>query len=147
LSEEAKRDLPAEGPTAFLNVLRPGDYFALLAYLPYEAAQLGSLLHAFRARVAASRGCATMFGYGPRYLHSTGQLHKGGPNSGVFIIVTAEPDEDLAIPGQPFSFAVLEHAQAVGDFQSLNGAGRRVLHIHLPDRREASLERVCSALA
>ena len=61
-----------------------------------------------------------MFGYGPRYLHSTGQLHKGGANNGVFLIIVAEADEDLAIPDQPFSFSVLETAQALGDFQSLD---------------------------
>ena len=70
-----------------------------------------------------------MFGYGPRYLHSTGQLHKGGANNGVFVIVTAEPDEDLPIPGEPFSFWVLEMAQALGDFQSLDRTGRRALHV------------------
>ena len=78
--------------------------------------------------MAGSRAeCATMFGYGPRYLHSTGQLHKGGANNGVFVIVTAEPDEDLPIPDQPFSFSVLETAQALGDFQSLDRTGRRAM--------------------
>ena len=74
----------------------------------------------------------TMFGYGQRYLHYTGQLHKGGPNSGVFLMITADPREDLAIPGQPFSFGTLELAQALGDFASLDTAGRRALHVHLP---------------
>ena len=64
-----------------------------------------------------------MFGYGPRYLHSTGQLHKGGANNGVFIIVTADAQEDLPIPGEPFSFGVLEMAQALGDFESLDDEG------------------------
>ena len=73
-----------------------------------------------------------MFGYGPRYLHSTGQLHKGGANSGVFILITATPHEDLPIPGEPFSFGTLELAQALGDFASLDAAGRRALHVHLP---------------
>jgi hypothetical protein len=79
-----------------------------------------------------------MFGYGPRYLHSTGQLHKGGKNNGVFIIVTAEAEEDLPIPGEPFSFGVLEMAQALGDFASLDKTGRRALHVHLP-RRDVNL--------
>ena len=87
-----------------------------------------------------------MFGYGPRYLHSTGQLHKGGPNNGVFIIVTAEVDEDLPIPGEPFSFFVLEMAQAIGDFQSLDRTGRRALHVHLPRRDANLLERVLDTL-
>jgi hypothetical protein len=73
-----------------------------------------------------------MFGYGPRYLHSTGQLHKGGPNTGVFVMITATPPEDLPIPGEPFSFGTLELAQAVGDFGALGAAGRRALRAHLP---------------
>ena len=75
------------------------------------------------ARSAIATRAATMFGYGPRYLHSTGQLHKGGPNSGVFVLISATPTEDLPIPGEPFSFGTLEHAQALGDFASL-GRGR-----------------------
>ncbi len=73
-----------------------------------------------------------MFGYGPRYLHSTGQLHKGGPNTGVFLLITASLQTDVPIPGEAFSFGTLEQAQAIGDFTSLNAAGRRVLHAHLP---------------
>jgi hypothetical protein len=77
---------------------------------------------------------ATMSGYGPRYLHSTGQLHKGGPNSGVFVLITARVVEDVDIPGEPFSFGTLELAQALGDFASLDAAGRRALQVHLPSR-------------
>jgi hypothetical protein len=73
-----------------------------------------------------------MFGYGPRYLHSTGQLHKGGPNTGVFLLVSATPRVDVPIPGQPFTFGTLELAQALGDFSSLDAAGRRAVHVHLP---------------
>jgi hypothetical protein len=75
-----------------------------------------------------------MFGYGPRYLHSTGQLHKGGANNGVFIILTAAVEHDLPIDGESFSFGVLEMAQALGDFASLDRTGRRALHVHLPRR-------------
>ena len=87
-----------------------------------------------------------MFGYGPRYLHSTGQLHKGGANNGVFVIVTAPAAIDLAIPDQPFTFGVLEMAQALGDFESLNGANRRALHVHLPRRDVALLRRTFERL-
>jgi len=80
-----------------------------------------------------------MFGYGPRYLHSTGQLHKGGANNGVFLIITAEPGADLPVPEAPYSFGVLEMAQALGDFQSLERAKRRAAHIHFGDRSEAQL--------
>lgn len=73
-----------------------------------------------------------MFGYGPRYLHSTGQLHKGGANNGVFVLITASPATDVDIPGQAFSFGTLELAQALGDFNSLDSTGRRAVHVHLP---------------
>jgi hypothetical protein len=87
-----------------------------------------------------------MFGYGPRYLHSTGQLHKGGANNGVFVVLTAVPPADLPIEGEPFSFGVLEMAQAVGDFLSLDRTGRRALHVHLPDRRPGTIRAVGAAL-
>jgi hypothetical protein len=96
--------------------------------------------------VGQETGCATMFGYGPRYLHSTGQLHKGGANNGVFMIVTAEPENDLPIPGEPFSFGVLEMAQAIGDFQSLDRTKRRALHVHLPRRDPALLRQITQTL-
>ena len=87
-----------------------------------------------------------MFGYGPRYLHSTGQLHKGGPNTGVFVLMTATPVEDLPIPGETFSFGTLELAQAVGDFAALDAAGRRALHAHLPAPDPAMLRELSEML-
>jgi hypothetical protein len=146
LSDAAKPALTAEGPLAFLRLLQPGDYFGLLAYLPTGDEVFQPLLQEFRTAVAAKTGCATMLGYGPRYLHSTGQLHKGGPNTGVFVIVTADPAEDLAIPGEPFSFGVLERAQAAGDFDSLTRAGRRVLLVHAPSREPQRLQQLFAAL-
>ena len=147
VSRAAQDALNGGDPTTFLSLIAPGDYLGLLAYLPPDDPGLAAALERARAAVATSRGCATMFGYGPRYLHSTGQLHKGGANNGVFIIVTADAREDLAIPGEPYSFGVLEMAQAVGDFQSLDRTGRRALHVHLPDRDAQRLERVLLALA
>jgi glucose-6-phosphate isomerase len=146
LSDTARAALTLEGPLAFLKLLQPGDYFGLLAYLPSEDSGVDAMLRSFRTAVAARTGCATMLGYGPRYLHSTGQLHKGGPNTGVFVIVTADPGEDLAIPGEPFSFGVLEQAQAAGDFDSLARAGRRVLLVHSCDRSPERLQRMFEAL-
>jgi hypothetical protein len=87
-----------------------------------------------------------MFGVGPRYLHSTGQLHKGGPNTGVFVLITASPRADLDIPGYPFTFGTLELAQALGDFASLDAAGRRALHVHLPATDAALMRQVADAL-
>lgn len=135
-SAAARAGLGTRGPDAVLSLLGPGDYFALLAYLD-PAPELGDDLQAFRVAVRDRSQAATMFGYGPRYLHSTGQLHKGGPNTGVFVLLTASPREDVLIPGQPFSFATLELAQALGDFASLEAAGRRAVLVRLPapDRR------------
>ncbi|HZP47077.1 MAG TPA: hypothetical protein VFB07_00985 [Vicinamibacterales bacterium] len=131
LSTAARTALGDRGADALLALVGPGDYVALLAYVGFGRElelELQSLRRAIRDRTHA----ATMFGYGPRYLHSTGQLHKGGPNSGVFLLVTATPREDIPIPGEPYSFATLELAQALGDFASLDATGRRAVHIHLP---------------
>ena len=139
LSRNARSRLSARSPRDFLGLLAPGDYFALLAYLaPDETLETG--IAAFRRAVRARTRAATMFGYGPRYLHSTGQLHKGGADNGVFLVVTAAPREDVPIPGEPFSFATLELAQAIGDFQALDAAGRRAMHVHLPRGDAATLE-------
>jgi glucose-6-phosphate isomerase/transaldolase/glucose-6-phosphate isomerase len=132
LSQAALERLGSETPERFLRVMSAGDYFGLLAYLPPDDGSWKAALARFRAGVGARTNCATMLGYGPRYLHSTGQLHKGGPPTGVFVIVTVTHTEDLPIPGEPYSFGVLEMAQALGDFTSLDRAGRRVLHVHLP---------------
>jgi transaldolase/glucose-6-phosphate isomerase len=124
---------------AFLNQAQPGDYVALMAYLepsPGHTAGLQSL----RGRLRDSLCLATTLGYGPRFLHSTGQLHKGGANNGLFIQVTAEDAQDLPIPGEPYSFSVLKQAQALGDLQSLRSHGRRVMRVHFERDVDAGLE-------
>ena len=146
LSRAARNRLGTNGADRFLSVLAPRDYFALLAYLPPHDPAFDPLLRELRNRVAVDMRCATMFSYGPRYLHSTGQLHKGGPANGVFVIVTAPAEVDLPIPGAPYSFGVLEMAQALGDFQSLGEAGRRVLHAHLPDRHANTLRKLADLI-
>jgi glucose-6-phosphate isomerase len=118
-------------PMTLLATLKPGDYFAQLAYVS-PSSDLLPELERLRLAVRDRARVATTLGVGPRYLHSTGQLHKGGPNSGVFLLITTEAAEDVAIPGQPYSFATLERAQALGDFASLDAAGRRAVHVHLP---------------
>jgi glucose-6-phosphate isomerase len=145
-SAAAAEMLNEGGAERFLEVIEGGDYFGLLAYLPPDREPFDSTLQEIRTAIGKSRRCATMFGYGPRYLHSTGQLHKGGANNGVFIIVTAAVEEDLPIPGETFSFGVLEMAQALGDFQSLDAEGRRALHVHLPRRDVDLLRRVFDRL-
>jgi len=110
--------------------LDDGDYFALLAYIDGDEARLQSL-QGVRAAVRDRKHVATCLQFGPRYLHSTGQAYKGGPNSGVFLGITAPPAPDLAIPGRKASFGVIEAAQALGDFRVLAERGRRVLHAHI----------------
>ena len=131
-STAARRRLTGRGVDAFLSLVAPGDYAAVLAYVGPDP-DLAQALQELRRHIRARTRAATMFGYGPRYLHSTGQLHKGGPNTGVFVLITAAPQHDLPIPGEPFSFGTLEMAQALGDFASLEAAGRRALHAHLPE--------------
>jgi hypothetical protein len=127
------QDAPAM-VTAHLARLGPGDYFAVNAYLECSA-EIDADLQALRLAVRDGRRVATALGYGPRFLHSTGQLHKGGPPSGVFLQVTAEPVEDLEVPGQRYSFGMLAGAQAQGDFEVLRERGRRALWIRLRDAR------------
>lgn len=129
----------------FLRLTQPADYLGLLAYLPFDPA-LEARLDRLRTALRNGTRTATMFGFGPRYLHSTGQLHKGGANTGQFVLFTADPTEDVPIPGERFSFGVLELAQALGDFQSLEAAGRRALRIHLPRPEPAALDRACRLL-
>jgi len=144
-TDAARKALGASDPGAFLKLLRPGDYFAILAYLGPDG-KLARELHALRHAVRDRARVATMLGYGPRYLHSTGQLHKGGPNTGVFLLITTGSREDLAIPGEPFSFETLEHAQALGDFQSLGATGRRAVHAHLPSPDPGALKELAGQL-
>ena len=116
------------------------DYVAILAYLPPDPA-VQERLQAVRTRIRDATGAATTLGFGPRFLHSTGQLHKGGPESGVFLQLTAEPSRDLPIPGWEETFGTLIAAQALGDLTSLQRRGRRALRLHLGDL-EAGIARV-----
>jgi hypothetical protein len=145
-STAARTRLGSHGLDQFLDQLGQGDYFALLAYVPPDDPVLDPVLRDIRNGVAVQKRCATMLGYGPRYLHSTGQLHKGGANNGVFVVVTAPAEGDLPVPDAPYSFGVLEMAQALGDFQALDRANRRAVHVHLPDRTPASLARLAQLL-
>ena len=115
---------------AHLARLHPGDYFALLGYIEMNDAnesQLQSIRHAVRDK----KRVATCLGFGPRFLHSTGQAYKGGPNSGVFLQVTSDDAADLPVPGQKYTFGIVKAAQARGDFQVLAERSRRALRVHL----------------
>ncbi len=130
---------------AHLDRLGPGDYFALLAHLErngdHEAA-----LQAIRHAVRDGKRVATCLGFGPRFLHSTGQAFKGGPNSGVFLQVTCDDSCDLPVPGKGYSFGAVKAAQALADFQVMTGRGRRALRVHLGQEVRAGLKRLEEAV-
>ena len=140
------RNEPATWAAALLTLARAGDYFAVLAYLhrtPARHEVLQKLRHAARG---AAR-IATTLGYGPRFLHSTGQLHKGGAENGIFLQITAEDGEDVPIPGAAFTFGQLIRAQAAGDYEVLERRGRRVVHVHLGRDVGGGLEDIAEAIA
>jgi transaldolase/glucose-6-phosphate isomerase len=122
-----------------------GDYFAINAYLERCAANDGPLQE-LRHEVRDAHNVATTLGYGPRFLHSTGQLHKGGPNRGVILQLTADDATDLAVPGASYTFGVLKTAQAQGDFDVLAERGRRVIRIHLGADVAAGLGQLAAAV-
>ncbi|TMB90142.1 MAG: hypothetical protein E6J37_01530 [Chloroflexi bacterium] len=137
---EAKGKLPAAETTpasksrpglkSLFTKARPGSYFAIMAYsarTPSSEAALGAIRKTVRDRTRL----ATTAGYGPRFLHSTGQLHKGGPKSGLFLQVVQDDTRDVAIPGQPFSFSVLKQSQSLGDLRSLTSRRLPVLRVTL----------------
>ena len=115
---------------AHLARVRPGDYVALLAYVEMTEAHEAAL-QAIRTSIRDRRRVATCLGFGPRFLHSTGQAYKGGPNTGVFLQITGDDAADLPVPGQAYTFGVVKAAQARGDFEVLAERGRRALRVHL----------------
>jgi len=121
---------PDELVKFFISLIKPGDYAGILAYLD-GSPEADAALARLRGVIGKKSGAATLFGYGPRYLHSTGQLHKGGANNGVFLIFTAAPKKDIPVPTASYTFAQLEYAQAEGDFKALDEKGRRALRVHL----------------
>jgi len=122
----------AQALKVHLARLKPGDYFALLAFIEQNSAH-EEALGAMRIAVRDAKRIATCAGFGPRFQHSTGQLYKGGPNTGVFLQITADPEHDLAVPGRRYSFGVVEAAQAQGDYAVLAARGRRAIRVHLKD--------------
>ena len=115
---------------AHLKRIKPNDYFAILAFLDMSNENI-ALCSQIRRLVLETAGVATCLGFGPRFLHSTGQAYKGGPNTGVFLQITADDEHDLPVPGQKYTFAVVKSAQAAGDLAVLYDRGRRVLRIHV----------------
>jgi glucose-6-phosphate isomerase len=125
---------------AYRSRIKKGDYVALLAYLQ-ETPETDAELAEIRKTIRAATRCATTTGYGPRFLHSTGQLHKGGPDSGVFFQITSRDAVDLTVPGEPYTFGILKDAQALGDFQSLQKHGRRALRVDLGHDERTGLQK------
>jgi glucose-6-phosphate isomerase len=138
---------------ALLGSLKNGDYFSLNAFLPFRGYGRREALERMRNRVASRLGVVSCLEIGPRYLHSTGQLHKGGPNNGVFLILSADEDEDedIVIPQKDFTLGALAAIQAQGDFVALASRGRRVIQIHLNSNDAEILsrfaDRFCSAIS
>jgi transaldolase/glucose-6-phosphate isomerase len=130
---------------AHLGRIRPGDYAALLAYVEMTAAHEAAL-QGIRTRVRDRYRAATCLGFGPRFLHSTGQAYKGGPNTGVFLQVTCDDALDLPVPGQRYTFGVVKAAQARGDLAVLAERGRRALRVHLGPDVAAGLPALASAV-
>jgi glucose-6-phosphate isomerase len=121
--------------------IKPGDYIAFLNYIE-ETPEIDKEIQELRMQLRDATRCATTVGYGPRFLHSTGQLHKGGPDTGVFFQIIANDAIDLAIPGEPYTFSILKQAQALGDFRALVKRGRRVIGIDLGDNTLEGLRRL-----
>lgn len=145
LPEQASNS-PKEAATVLSSRLQPGTYVSVLGYTtpsrPFEAA-VGRL----RRTLMSTYRVATTFGYGPRYLHSTGQLHKGGPNTGVFLELVDRMSPDVPIPGKPFSFGTLAKAQAIGDIESLSAHARHAVRVELGRDQAVAVNAVTAALA
>ena len=164
---EAKGSLPAETPAfedggikvygktsaknladavkEHLNTVKAGDYFALLGYVEMNDAHEAAL-QGMREKIRAKKKVATCLGFGPRFLHSTGQAYKGGPNSGVFLQITCDDATDVKIPGNKFTFSVVKAAQARGDLAVLVERGRRALRVHIGKDVKAGLATLAAAV-
>jgi transaldolase/glucose-6-phosphate isomerase len=130
---------------AHLGRIKAGDYFAVLGYIQMNA-EHETALQAIRHAVRDKKRVATCLGFGPRFLHSTGQAYKGGPNSGVFLQITCDDSVELPVPGQKYTFGVVKAAQARGDFQVLADRGRRALRVHLGRDVKAGLAALLAAV-
>lgn len=131
----------AETLRAFLRKAGAGDYVAVLSFLPRTDAN-DRAVEVLRRRIADASRVVTTVGHGPRYLHSSGQLHKGGPDRVVAVVLTADDPQDVPIPGRPYGFSVLKRAQALGDIEALTERRRRLLHLHLGASPASALQKL-----
>ena len=130
---------------AHLDRLRPNDYFATLAYVEMND-QHQQILQTARHSVRDAKRVATCLGFGPRFLHSTGQAYKGGPNTGVFFQITSDDAQDLPVPDQKYTFGIVKAAQARGDFEVLSERGRRALRVHIGANVSEGLRKLEAAI-
>ena len=130
---------------AFLSQILENDYFALLGYIEMDA-ENEKLLQKIRHLVLKKHNVATCLGFGPRFLHSTGQGYKGGANNGVFLQITSDDAEDILVPDQKYTFGVVKSAQSRGDFQVLLDRKKRALRVHLSEDVKADLKKLCDLL-
>jgi transaldolase/glucose-6-phosphate isomerase len=131
---------------AHLGRIKPNDYFAVLGYVLMDTAN-EKILQELRHKVRDTKRVATCLGFGPRFLHSTGQAYKGGPNSGIFLQITCDDAKDLPVPDQKFTFGVVKAAQARGDFAVLAERGRRALRVHIGKNVKSGLTALAKAVA
>ena len=137
---------PGMSLSDFLSLRRDSDYLAIMAFLR-ETPAANEALSKLRESITVRHGIATTVGYGPRFLHSTGQLHKGGADSGMFLQIVASNADDLPIPGRPYGFGLLAEAQALGDLRALAALGRRAARIRLGGDDAAALQALVDEVA
>ncbi len=137
--------ISATSVAELLAEVEKGSYFAIMAYIR-QTAEVDEALLSLRRRIIQQYCIATTLGYGPRFLHSTGQLHKGGPDKGLFLQLTTEYKNDLPIPGKPYTFGVVVSAQATGDFQALCASGRNVASVHLTQQTNYEIKQLTNDL-
>lgn len=143
---EQARSTPTQAAKALSDHVQAGSYVAVLAYTK-PSSRFESAIRRFREILVERYHVATTFGYGPRYLHSTGQLHKGGPSNGIFLELIDRMRPDVAIPGQPFSFGTLAQAQAAGDLESLRAHERYAVQVQLAANPAVTVQAITKALA
>ena len=139
-----KVDLSRALRTLFYSI-KEGDYFSLNAFLPFKGIGRRETLERIRHRVADRLQACSCLEIGPRYLHSTGQLHKGGPDNGVFLVVSSQEPYDMTVPHESFTLGEVANAQALGDFGALASRGRRAVYVRLRDNDSEYLQTLADA--
>ncbi|HAV10229.1 MAG TPA: glucose-6-phosphate isomerase [Dehalococcoidia bacterium] len=140
-SQRLPENTDIQSPSALFAGVEKNDYCAIMAYMR-QTPQTDEQLTELRRRITKKYGIATTLGYGPRFLHSTGQLHKGGPGSGIFLQIVIDTESDIPVPGAPYTFGIIAAAQALGDIKALQSAQRRIASIRLPADKDMAIQKV-----